>query len=106
MSAALITLILLSDDSMQVHERAGESIDAVTDGTIFGFRAQETGELLIYLLWITIAVGSIWYARARSTRTHQLIMLPFIGSLLAFGFCAGFQLGSAALRVSGCKYGS
>src|SRR3546814_18050596 len=44
MAAALITLILLSDDSMQVHERAGESIDAVTDGTIFGFRAQETGD--------------------------------------------------------------
>lgn len=101
--AALIPLyaFILIDDSMQIHEAAGESLAATLDfGALPMLRSVDSGELFVWVLAALLLAGPIVWAMAGRRPGEASILLAFLIAFGALVFC-GVVLDMAHQMVRG-----
>lgn len=86
--AGLLALVLM-DDSLQLHERAGDLLGARLGLPAFGtLRSNQVGELLFYGALGVATLGALGYAWSRADAEDRALSRRLFGWFAALGFCA------------------
>ena len=102
---ALVFLLVLADDALALHERAGQYLASFADLPSFGaLRDNQVGELAFFV-WLgtccAVLVGLAWHVGTPGDRRLSRVLLVCFGAL---GFCAT-ALDAMASSMRRSRYG-
>ncbi len=84
---AAVFAYLLIDDSLRVHERAGEALgSALNLGSRFGIDQRDLGQIIVSALAATVLLGLIWLAFGRDRSSARLLTAQLLVLSAALGF--------------------
>ena len=88
-SLALVFLVVVLDDAMEIHETVGKSLARALDiPRVLGLRGRDVGEVMTWMLLGALVVPLLLLALPRSTRVHRgngLALLLSFGALVVCG---------------------